>query len=35
MVVPLKFDMKYVGMMAPKEATTTGTQDMAQQLCIN
>jgi hypothetical protein len=35
MIVPLKLDMKCVGTMAPKEATTTGThQDMTQQLCI-
>jgi len=34
-LTPLKPDIEYVGMMSPKEAAMTGTQDMlrAQQLC--
>ena len=34
-IAPLKPDMKYIAMMAPKEATISGTQNMprGQQLC--
>ena len=36
-IAPLKPDMKYIAMMAPKEATISGTQNMprGQQLCSN